>query len=114
VGGGASGAGGFTPFREAFATAGMVDSSAAQMNMAYEEAAREAGRSFARYWRETAEPREVERVLSEHEPGNWRVPAEVDRALLSAAENDLGFLWEQPMLKAGVRSGFWEVLEGRA
>lgn len=102
---------GFTPLRDAFAAVGVVDPSAIQMNRAYREAAREAGRSFARYWREMAAPEEVERVVGAHEPGTWRIPPELDRALLKAADDELGFLWEQPPLKADVRNGFWEVVE---
>jgi uncharacterized LabA/DUF88 family protein len=106
--------GGFTPFRQAFAVVGVANGAAMQMNMAYRDAAREAGRSFARYWKEMAAPEEVRDVLSGHEPGTWRIPADLDRALLKTADDELGFLWEQPYLKAEVRSGFWEVLEGAA
>lgn len=70
---------------------------------AFEGAARDAGSEFAREWGRDAPMEELQSVAAL--PG-WRVPADIDRLLLSAADRELGFLRENPDLKAPLRDGF--------
>jgi hypothetical protein len=77
---------------------------------ALRDQALEAGRTFAKAWKERANPREVSQLVASHNPNSYLVPAEIDRELLRVSEDTLGFLWEQPILKGAVRLGFWEGL----
>jgi len=75
-----------------------------------QEAARLAGRGFAAEWVKRATAEEIRRLLDQAPI----LPNQLDRELLTAAEETLGPLHEQKSLRKDLRSEFWHALQSLA
>jgi hypothetical protein len=79
---------------------------------AFEKAASDAGREFAKELLKDATPVDLDHLRS---LTGWQVPTDLDVRLLRFADQVLGgYLWERPELKRTVRTGFWEEFRSTA
>jgi hypothetical protein len=79
---------------------------AAVMPTATPQAARAAGRAFAKDWIATASGRDLAELLE----GEPKIPGQLDFDLVVEAEKTLGSLREEQSLKHELRAGFWAVV----
>jgi len=70
---------------------------------AFQKATAETGGEFAWEWGRDASIEEIRAVLAQP---SYRIPPEIDRLLLVAADRELGFLRDNPDLKSPLRLGF--------
>jgi len=69
--------------------------------------AQRAGAQFARRWLRDVDPELLARLQRQ---GHWRLPPDLDRALIRAADQTTAGIRDHPRLRTSGRAGFWSAL----